>query len=308
MRLFRRRRGDADFVDTRVVDDRVFLLGLDNLYRDAMKRHERGELLVAARCVAAALDVSPADVPVEGYYSEDERLTEYFRLARTLQEVDASRTDEVVGLPEFQRLRTVACAPIYGRPQYDVHLLPRGRDALSQALLDTRPAWSIGRLTAAAYASAHATDDISLAGLAARVRDAVVLAALRESVVLYEELQVRGCAQVSRPEYVWQVDPDLAAQARRFIDNFNALFDEDLPPPDANHANHYGQAFNDNEIVGRCAALGYDDVSPGRHYHWGIRHMAGGELGVQEFWQSEIWTTARYRSALSAGEYPRSIE
>jgi len=59
-----------------VVDNRVFLLGLDKLYRDAMKRHERGELLACARRVAAPLHETPADVPVEGYYAEDEQLTE----------------------------------------------------------------------------------------------------------------------------------------------------------------------------------------------------------------------------------------
>jgi len=60
-----------------VVDDRVFLLGLDQLYREAMKWHERGELLTCARRVAATLGVSPADVPIEGYYGEDEDLAEY---------------------------------------------------------------------------------------------------------------------------------------------------------------------------------------------------------------------------------------
>ena len=38
--------------EQRIVDDRVFLLGLDKFYRDAMKRHERGELLESARRVA----------------------------------------------------------------------------------------------------------------------------------------------------------------------------------------------------------------------------------------------------------------
>lgn len=51
----------------RIVDNRTFLLGLDYLYRNAMKRHECGELLRCARHVAAALRVAPAAVPVEGY-------------------------------------------------------------------------------------------------------------------------------------------------------------------------------------------------------------------------------------------------
>lgn len=34
--------------ERRVVDNRFFSLGLDGLYRDAMKEHERGELLGCA--------------------------------------------------------------------------------------------------------------------------------------------------------------------------------------------------------------------------------------------------------------------
>ena len=45
--------------DCRVVDNRVFVLGLDKLYRDAMKQHEREELLLCARRVAEVLQVVP---------------------------------------------------------------------------------------------------------------------------------------------------------------------------------------------------------------------------------------------------------
>lgn len=54
------------FKERRIVDNRTFLLGLDKLYRDAMKRHERGELLHCARRVAVALQVAPAAGPVAG--------------------------------------------------------------------------------------------------------------------------------------------------------------------------------------------------------------------------------------------------
>jgi hypothetical protein len=113
------------FNERRVVDNRVFLLGLDKLYRDAMKQHERGELLNCARRVATALHVKPADVPVEGYYTEDEQLTEYFRLVRALQSKDESVRSVVDSLPEFQRLLEVTSAPLYGRrvlPRYSGHI------------------------------------------------------------------------------------------------------------------------------------------------------------------------------------------
>ena len=281
-----------------VVDNRVFLLGLDNLYRSAMQRHERGELLVSARRVAATLQLTPANMPVEGYYAEEPELTEYFRLVRALQEVDESRTAEVATLREFQRLRAVMSAPLYGRPQYGGKLLPVGWDPLSQALEQTLPEWTVARLTAVACTLAQEADDISLVGLAARSRDAVVLAAMRESVVLYAGLVVTGIPP--RKKYGWKVDDELAEAARRFIGAFNELFGEELPPPDPNQAERYWWAYKTNEILGRCVRLGYNNaVLPIRHYHWGICSGDGGEFEVNEFWQSEIWTTSRYRAAIS---------
>jgi hypothetical protein len=294
------------FTEKRVVDNRVFLLGLDKLYRDAMKQHERGELLRCARRVAEVLRATPADVPVEGYYAEDKQLTEYFLLIRALQNVNEDATTLVDSLSEFQRLRDVTSAPLYGRPQYAGKLLPAGRDALSQALIDTFPDWTVASLTAAAYSNAREIDEISLVGLAARVQDAVVLAALRESVVLYAEMIIGSALHPPRPEYVWEVDKDLEQQARRLIDTFNVLFGEELPPPDAAQAERYWHAYDDNEILGRCVRLGCDDsISPIRHYHWAICRAADGGFAVQEFWKPEVWTTTRYRSALSgAGRCP----
>lgn len=276
-----------------IVDNRMFLLSLDRLYRDAMKRHEREELLPCARRIAQALDVAPADVPIEGYYAEDAELTEWFRLVRGLQRVPKSRRPEVAALPAFQRLLTVTSAPLYGCPQHD-SLLPVGRDPLSEALL-TEPDWNVPRLTQAAGRVAHEIDDFSLVGLAARGGDAVVLAAVRESVVLFAETIVLGIPRPTRREFVWNVDADLARHAARFVDAFNALFGDELPPPDAEHAGSYWYRHHDDVIHGRCARLG-TDATGRRHYHWAIRSDVDGTLGVEDFWDSEVWTTERYRA------------
>ena len=239
-------------VEKRVVDNRVFLLGLDGFYRHAMKRHERTELLICARRVAAALQVSPANVPVEGYYSEEPDLRDYFRIMRALQQVEGSRASEVARVEEFKRLQNVTSAPLYGRPVDIGKLLAVARDPLSQALLETFPDWTVARLTGAAYEIALKTEDISLVGLAARIRDPVVLAALRESVVLYADF-VFGIAQT--PEYVWVVDSDMLKFASRFIDAFNTLFGEQLPRPEPASAPMYWMACNFNEILGRCVRI-----------------------------------------------------
>src|SRR6185503_13563141 len=149
----------------RIVDNRTFLLGLDKLYCFAMKQQERGELLHCARHVAAVLQVAPATVPVEGYYAENQQLTEYFLLMRALQDVGKERTPAVASLPEFQRLWDVTSAPLYGKPLLKDKILPSGLDALAQGLSDTTmPEWNVQRLTDAAYRAAQEMDDFSLVG------------------------------------------------------------------------------------------------------------------------------------------------
>jgi hypothetical protein len=281
---------------TLVVDNRVFLLGLDDLYRSAMKRNEGLELLRCAREVAWTLHVKPADVPVEGYYAEDERLTEYVRLLRAFHEEPNSRVAAVERLPAYQRLYEVTSSRLFGRPRSEDRLLPVGHDALSNALQQLAPHWTIPTLTAAAEQAARAMDDYSLVGLAARTQDSVVLAALRESVVLYAQVTVLGKI-VQPPIAEWRVDAELAHHANRFIRAFHALFPEGarLPAATPENAQEYWDACDEKAIVGRCVRVGYDDRrNPVMHYHWGINRSQG-RLEVEEFWAAEIWTTERYR-------------
>lgn len=286
---------DAPVIE-RVVDDRVFLLGLDSLYRNAIKKHERAELLTCAQRVATVLKVTPVDVPVEGYYSEHAELTAYCLLIRALQEVPLERASEVQSLPEFRRLLDVTSSPIFG-PPFRQFLLPKGNDPLSQALDDVkaeaRTAWTVPHLTAAAGKIARDTGDYSLVGLAAHGTDPVVLAALRESVVLYAR-DISGSIVPARPTFVWRVDPELSAKAERFVDAFNTLFGRELPPPTAQFAHVFGSAFEESEIIGRCVRLG-QERHEGPFYHWAIVNGPGAPLTVHEFWDKDIWTTTRYR-------------
>ena len=277
-----------------VVDDRAFLLGLDELYRDAMKKHERGELLACARRVATALGIQPADVAVEGYYAEDADLTTYFRLLRALQAVPLSRASEIEGLPDFHRLLAVTSSPIFGPPSRE-GLLPKGKDPLSAALdaATSVNEWTVPLLTAAAATIAQDTDDCSFVGLACHADDAVVLAALRESVVLYAmDVDLAG---EPWPQFQWRVDPDLCTRAQRFVDTFNGLFGRELPPPASKYAHAFASGVNESRIIGRCVRLGQtDDLQP-KYYHWAVAKPPDGPLMVDEFWASGIWTTERYR-------------
>lgn len=264
-------------------------------FRTAMKHFERIELLEAAQATADALSVPPADVPIEGYYTEDDQLTRYFRLVRALQAVPKHRESELTSHDGFARLQQVTRSHIFGPAAEGDFLLPTGDDCLAAALNETFPAWTIPTITDRAYEVAIQSDDISLVALAALSRDPVVLTALRESVVLYATV-LGGSARTQEPEYIWQVDRDVTDRASLFVQEFNELFDATLPAPTADNAQSFWVAGREWKVLGRCVRIGFDDrVEPTRHYHWAIETDSQSDLNAREFWDTELWTTARYR-------------
>jgi len=313
-----------------IVDNRVFLLGLDQHYRDAMKLFESVVLLPCATAVAQRLKTVPADVPIEGYYGDSPALTAYFRLMRALQELKADEGREAEGMGELGQILEIAASKLYGEPAYERDgerfMLPAGRDPLSRAMLKFRlepENWNVPTLLEHACLAALEHDDFSLVGLAARAKDDVVLAALRESVVLYAEKVLLLGGMKDEPEYVWEVDEALASAANRFIELFNRLvasvnaglrqkhvttgeFEwhafEPIPSAVAAHAAHFYHRAEDNEIGGRCVNIGRR-VDTNEYYHWAVRGAASG-WQVHEFWSPEMWTTERYRAG--APDYPRN--
>jgi hypothetical protein len=279
-----------------IVDNRVFLLGLDKLFRTAMQRYEIFELLPCAQAVAKELSVRPSTGPVEGYYAESPPLTEYFHLVRALQAAPNSLRTRVRGQPEFQRLEEVVSSRIFGEPVSAGGLLPMGRDPLSQALIDLPLRhWSIKALVRRASEVARQKEDYSLVGLAALAEDPVMLAALRESVVLYAEVAFGAPARPEDEQYAWAVDNRLETQATRFVKRFNSLFGEDLPDPAAGNAGQYWRASQEASVVDRCVRIGEDPhAAPIRYYHWAVTPAGSGEVRVEEFWDVELWTTERY--------------
>ena len=237
----------------------------------------------------------------EGYYAEDEDLTNYFRLMRALQDVPLEYAVKVEESPQFHRLLAVTSSAIFG-PPVRKFLLPKGGDPLSAALDEAALnglEWTLPELTAAAAKIARKTGDYSLVGLAARAEDPVVLAALRESVVLYAEMMVFGMEPGRRPmyRYVWRVDPELAKAAEGFVDGFNTLFGRELPPPTKKYARAFWIGFDRSYVLGRCVRLGQTPGTEPSYYHWAVIQGPDDQLGVREFWDTEIWTTERYRAS-----------
>jgi hypothetical protein len=283
-------------METRVIDNRTFLFGLDELYRDAMKAQERGELLCHARDLAQRLGVAPAKVPVEGYYCEERTLTEYFLLMRGLQSVRSDRAKGVSSTAAYQRLYAVTSSRLFGEPPDPDWLLPSGNDSLTRAM-GTTDEWTVPNLTAIAHREAVDGDGYALVTLAALARDPIVLTALRESVVLYVQLGFLS-TKTEKPVYEWQVDPELAERATRFVATFNALFPvgSTLPEPIPENADLFWSANPEARIAGRCVRLGTNPS--GRHYHWALRLRPDiAALEVDEFWADEIWTTQRYKES-----------
>ncbi len=64
------------------------------------------------------------------------------------------------------------------------------------------------------------SDDYSLVDLAALARDPVLLAALRETAVLYAAVAIGGAAWTADPEYIREVDEILQTRAARFVEDF----------------------------------------------------------------------------------------
>lgn len=283
----------------RIVDNRTFLLGLDHLYRERMKHHERGELRRCAGLVTNALRLKPARVPVEGYYAEDSHLAQYFRQVRALQQAPESDAAIVADMPEFQRLKQVMSSALYGSPVFAGRLLPAGSDPVSRALDGLGLQWTVPTVTAAASRIARASDDCSLVALAALAEDPVVLAAMRESVALYAAVGIGAAGGIRPVEYVWMVDPELERRAQRCVAAYNELFDDTLPHPGPGQAERFWRAAGEAKILGRCIRIGINDATqPVTHYHWAIRRDADGEYDVHEFWAPEIVTTAMYRAGV----------
>ncbi len=282
-----------------VVDNRVFLLGLDYLYRAAMKIYESQTLLNCAREVAGQLGVSPSDAPVEGYYSESPALETYFRLMRALQLEEEAREAQVKDLPAFQLLWNLTNSPLFGRPERGCKLLPVGRDPLAQALLDVKP-WHVEPVTERVAQVALAWDDFSLVGLAARVQDAVVITALRETMVLYAGAAKGEMTALPETPYRWEVDAILTEAAGRFIAAFHRFVPGALPPAEPASAEVYYQAYAENEIIGRCVRIG-STGGEAPYYHWAVAIREVGPTGpilrVDDFWSEKVWSTDTYRDS-----------
>jgi hypothetical protein len=294
----------------RVVDNRVLFLALDKHYRDTVSTLESQVFLEAARAVSARLASSPPGVvlralrwlvvrlglsrwrvPTPNWEAQSTagQLMEYTELLHALQREPASRRHEVADLPESQLLYAFVTSGLFGVPVDDEHLLPQGRDALYDALERTKE-WTVPTLVSAAQEAARISGDYSLVGIAALIGDAACIAGARESTEKYGAIFVKS---FERPVYVWRVDPEVAAAAKRFVSALNRFSNDQFPPPEAENAGRYWKLAEDHSLAGRCVRIADDPRRSDCHYHWAVVCDSGSDT-VREFWSDSIWDTERF--------------
>jgi len=99
------------------------------------------------------------------------------------------------------------------------------------------------------------------------------------------------------PKYVyeWNVDKEIEERVNRFISLFNELTSSHILTANPKNAEYFYNAYEKNHILGRCVRIAYDDNQiPTRHYHWAI-NSHNHEFLFDEFWDSELWTTDKYK-------------
>ena len=283
----------------RVVDNRTFILGLDELYREAMKSYEREELLNHARKLAGVLDIKPMDCPVEGYYYEEPELTEYFKLMRALQEVSCSERKKVSESNSFLRLYEITTSALFGNDFDPKKLLPSASNPFNQALEQTYPNWTIPEIVSKAYDMVIDSNDYSLVSLGVLTQDPVVITALRESVALYMVAVAAGPPEIVEYEYIWDVETELEKRAESFIKAFNRLFNNELPFPEPINSEKYFLASNFNSLFGRCIYIGNNNnIADMKYYHWKLDCTDEGNFKATDFWDKSIVTTEMNRAKM----------
>ena len=272
-----------------VVDDRTFVVGLCELFREEMKAYEVTTLLPLAETACKALDLPPAMVPVEGYYSESDELERFFRLIRALQYAEMREVSPSSGANAIHRLREVFTSPAMGRVEESDRVLPRTNSPFGEALRILAD-WSIDGLSRQAQQLVW-NDDAGLVAVATVTGDPIAICVARESAALMADVEL---AEIDLPHFIWAVSEHVARVADRFVSSLAETAGINLPKPEATSSQAYGRAAREAELIGRCILIGERSGNPHPYYHWYI-DAQNGVLTVKDFWSSNVWTTDSLR-------------
>lgn len=273
-----------------ILDNRLFVIGLTEMFRQEMKAVEIATLLPMAESSCRALGLSPAAFRIEGYYGEQQALSRYFGLIRALQAAEIRSLPPGRAGQDLKRLREIFSSPAMGRAEENGRLLPRPSSPFGEALR-TSQSWSIHDLEKRAKALVR-NDDAGLLTVASVTGDAVALCVARETVALSAEVEL---AELETPDFIWSVSPEVTERAERFVLSLKQTLDIQLPNPGPAAADLYGAAARAADLVGRCILVGERPGEPYPLYHWYIG-QANGELVTNDFWSTAMWTTSDLRA------------
>lgn len=279
-------RKNADPVGIATINDRQFVLGLDDLFREHMKAFEVSTLLPLARRIDRGVGGPIPDVPVEGYYTESNELREYFTIVRKLQNTEAGKVP-ADALADLSTLSRVLSSRAFGRIQQTTAALPLLSNPLNAALLRV-PEWTIDNLMSASIAALQ-DSDACLVSVAIQTADPVCVCATRETLAL-ELLLAAGLTSRA----TWGVSPAVAQRAQKLIETLRADTGIVLPQAVPESADVYWAAAQTAETNGRCVAIGQAEMRPDPYYHWRIEGE-GATAKVIDFWDDHIVTTADIR-------------
>lgn len=254
-----------------------------------MKVYEVTTLLPLAETACKAFGLSPAMVPVEGYYAESDELERFFRLIRSLQHAEMREVSSRSGMNAIDRLREVFTSPAMGRVEENDRVLNRTNSPFGAALRLLAD-WSIDGLSRRAQQLVR-NDDAGLVAVASVTGDPIAIGVARESVALTAHVEL---AEVDLPHFVWAVSKDVARVAGRFVSSLAETTGIILPKPEATSTQVYGQAAREAELVGRCILIGERSGNRYPFYHWYL-DAQNGQLIVKDFWSSHVWTTDSLR-------------
>ena len=282
-----------------LVTDRLFIIGLTELFRRQMKDHEINTLLPLAQKVCSILGLTPVNIPLEGYYADSPTLSQYFRLIRALQMAPSSEARKVSSTDAFRRLLAAYQSPAMGRIEDTPFLFPRTTSPLGEALKEPHT-WSIQGLTQRSQQLIR-DSDAGLIAVACASADPVAICVARETMALAADVEF---ADLEPPRFLWKVSRDVAEVARRFITATAVSFGFTLPDPVEASAPVYGAASAGLDLAGRCILIGEHPGSEYGRYHW---YLSGQDTGmvVIDFWSLATWTTADF-SQLPRDRWPTS--
>jgi hypothetical protein len=282
-----------------VVDDRLFVVGLCELSRDALSPYEVTTLLPRAEAACRTLAIEVSAVAIEGYYSESPELERFFTLVRALQRARMPSVAPGPGADAIHFLRRVFCSPAMGRVADMEHVIPRASSPFGQALREAR-SWSVATLCEQARALVGPSD-AGLVAVASATADPIALCVARETVALSADVEF---AEPEPPNYVWVVSGTVAQVAARYVAALAETTGITLPDPVPTSAARYGGAGQKAELNGRCILVGEQPASEYPFYHWYV-DARGMTPVVIDFWSSHVWSTDTLRNS-PARSWPRA--